>query len=159
MKTRSKSFFSAGLLLLLAVVAASAQFRGFQAANVAVPPPVKLAPGETVDVPLIVRIRKDYHINANKPSEEYLIPTELTWSAPGFDVVKTDYPEAELFVSKFSQEPLLVYSGEITITSELRAPAKLPAGLTELTGSLSYQACTDKSCLAPVSAEFNVPVR
>ena len=32
-------------------------------------------------------------------------------------------------------------------------------GLTELTGKLRYQACTDKACLAPTATKFKVPVR
>ena len=158
MRQRSKSCSKAALLLLAALTA-SAQFRGFQAANVAVPAPVKLVAGETIEVPLTVRIRKDYHINSNKPAEDYLIPTRLTWEEQGVEVLGTDYPESELFVSKFSDEPMFVYSGEITITSKLRLPAKLPDGLTELTGKLRYQACTDKACLAPTATEFRVPVR
>ncbi len=163
MKLRSKSCSSAVLILtatLLTALTASGQFRGFQAANVAAPAPLELVAGETVEAPITVRIRNGYHINSNRPAEDYLIPTELSWQADhGVQVVETAYPEAELFVSKFSDEPMLVYSGEIVITAKLRAPAKLPQGLTELVGKLHYQACTDKACLAPAAAEFTVPLR
>ena len=158
MKPRSKSCFSAAVALL-AALSASAQFRGFQAANVAPPPPLELVPGEIVEAPLTVRIRKGYHINSNEPAEDYLIPTRVEWNPQGVEVVETSYPEAELFTSQFSDEPLLVYSGEIVITAKLRAPSKPPEGMTELVGKLHYQACTDKACLAPTAVEFAIPLR
>lgn len=146
------------LLALLAATAAWGQFRGFQAAAVSPPPPLLLEAGKTVEGSLAVRIRPGYHINSNKPAEEYLIPTKLTWTTPGLET-EVVYPEAELFVSQFSPEAMLVYSGEIEIKTKFKAPTKLPAGLTEIAGKLRYQACTDKACLAPTSLDVTIPLR
>ncbi len=104
----------------------------------------------------MVRIRPGYHINSNQPREEYLIPTAVTWQAPALDLVGVEFPEAEIVRYSFSDEPLSVFSGEIVITTIFRVPEKAPK-ISEIRGSLRYQACNDKSCLAPTSAEFTAP--
>lgn len=159
MRSKLNRCSSVGIVLaLLTATAAWGQFRGFQAATVAPPAPLLLEAGKTVESSILVRIRPGYHINSNKPAEEYLIPTKLTWNTPGLesDVI---YPESELFVSQFSDEAMLVFSGEIELKSRFKAPAKLPSGLTEISGTLRYQACTDKACLAPTSLDVSIPLR
>jgi hypothetical protein len=113
--------------------------------------------GAEVRVPVIVRIRQGYHINSNKPAEDYLIPTQIVWDAAPLEVVRVDYPEAEVVTYDFSEKPLSVYSGEIEIVTVLRAPSKSTPGET-ITGRLHYQACNDKACLAPASTAISVPV-
>jgi Disulphide bond corrector protein DsbC len=146
------------VLALLTTTAAWGQFRGFQAATIAPPASLQLEAGKTAEHSLVVRIRPGYHINSDKPAEEYLIPTKLTWNTPGLESEVT-YPESELFVSQFSDEAMLVFSGEIEVKTQFKAPAKLPAGLTEIAGTLRYQACTDKACLAPTSLDVTIPLR
>ena len=145
------------LTALLAAIAAAAQFRGFQAATVAPPAPVAVKAGSEVRVPIQVRIRSGYHINSDKPAEDYLIPTQIAWDAAPLEVVSVEYPEAEIVSYEFSEKPLSVFSGEIEIVTILRAPAKASPGET-LSGRLHYQACNDKACLAPTSTEISVPL-
>ena len=142
---------------LLAALAAAGQFRGFQAATVAPPAPVKVVAGEEVRVPLLVRIRPGYHINSDKPAEDYLIPTQIVWDAAPLQVVRVEYPEPEIVTYDFSEKPLSVYSGEIEIVTILEAPAKAAPG-ESLKGRLHYQACNDKACLAPTSTDISVPL-
>ena len=105
----------------------------------------------------MVRIRPGYHINSDQPREEYLIPTTVTWEAPALKLERVEFPEAEIVKYSFSDEPLSVFSGEIVITTVFRVPEKAPA-MSEIRGSLRYQACNDKSCLAPTSADFAATV-
>lgn len=149
----------AAALVFLAATSGWAQFRGFQAATVMPPAPVALTVGEPVDASIFVRVRRGYHINSDKPAEQYMIPTRLTWDLEPADAATVTYPEAELFVSQFSDEALLVYSGEVEFKTRFVIPANVRPGLTELTGTLRYQACTDKACLAPTSVEFTLPIR
>ena len=145
------------VVALLAALALGAQFRGFQAASVAPSPPVTVKPGAEVRVPLTVRIRSGYHINSDKPAEDYLIPTQVVWDAAPLQVVRVEYPEAEIVSYPFSEKPLSVYSGEIEIVTVLEAPANAKPGET-LSGRLHYQACNDKACLAPVSTDISIPI-
>lgn len=146
------------VLALLAANAAWGQFRGFQAAVASPAAPIALEAGKTVEGSLVIRVRPGYHINSNKPAEEYLIPTKLIWNTAGLEAEVT-YPESKLFVSEFSDEAMLVFSGEIEFKTKFTASAKLPPGLTEIAGTLRYQACTDKACLAPTSLDVTIPLR
>jgi hypothetical protein len=161
---RLRSFCKAATLLtaasavLLHSDAAMAQFRGVQAASVMPPKTVQIKPGEDLAVSLKVAIRPGYHMNSDKPAEDYLIPTRLTWDVAGLTVKSVEYPKAETVKYEFSEKPLSVFSGTITLLSTFKAPETLPAGLNALTGKLRYQACNDKACLPPVTADVSVPV-
>jgi hypothetical protein len=146
------------LLLQAAGVAPGQSFRGRQTASVVPPLPVKLEPGKEVVIPIQVRIRSGYHINSDKPAEQYLIPTRLTWNAPTLKLKDVIYPEAEIVNYAFSEEPLSVFSDTITIKSAFQVPPNVPSSLTELPGQLRYQACNDKACLPPATLDITVPV-
>jgi len=160
---KSKSFCSLAAAVVLAATTLGAplgaQFRGFQAAVALPPPPVSAEPGEEFDLPVTVRIRDGYHINSHQPLEEYLIPTRLTWEADGFEVLGVEFPQAELVQYEFSDGPLSVFSGEIAVTTKLRAPKTLGDKPVTLTGKLRYQACNEKACLAPTSVDVQAVVR
>lgn len=159
---RSRSYSRAATLLITAALlcngAAPAQFRGVQAASVMPPKAVKLTPGEDVVVALKVAIRPGYHMNSDTPAEDYLIPTKLTWDVAGLTVESVEYPDPEIVNYEFSEKPLSVFSGTITLSSTFAVPKTLPPGLTELAGKLRYQACTEKACLPPVTVDVHVPV-
>jgi DsbC/DsbD-like thiol-disulfide interchange protein len=144
---------------LLFAGGAVGQFRGVQAASVMPPGAVRLKAGEELSIPLKIVIRPGYHINSNTPAEDYLIPTRLAWNDAGLKVKSIDYPKPETVKYEFSEKPLSVFSGSITLRSILAVPDPAPAGLKELSGKLRYQACTEKACLPPVTVDVNVPVR
>ena len=137
------------LLVVLAGSASAQSFGGFQAASIAPPGLVAIAPGQDATVALTIRIRPGDHINSNKPAEDYLIATKLTWDQSPLKLKAVDYPEAESVKYSFSPKPLLVYSGNVTVNSTFSVPKDAPADLTELTGTLLYQACDDKTCFRP----------
>ena len=144
------------LLAVLAGPAAAQSFGGFQAASIAPPGLITISPGQDATVPLTIRIRPGYHINSREPAEEYLIATKLTWDESPLQLKAVDYPEAEIVKYSFSPKPLLVYSGNITVNSTFSAPEKVPLDLDELTGTLRYQACNDKSCFRPQKIRVKV---
>ena len=115
--------------------------------------------GSTLEVPLKVTIRPGYHINSNRPAEDYLIPTVLDWESEHVTVQGVTYPKAESVRYEFSEKPLLVYSGTVTIVSRLSVAANAPSAPATLNGKLRYQACTDKMCLAPRTLDVSVPIR
>ena len=115
--------------------------------------------GAEFQAPLKLAIRNGYHINSNTPSEDYLIPTVITWDAGPLAERGVTYPKAESVRYDFSSNPLLVYSGTVTVVSRFAVSADAPRGQTTLKGKLRYQACTEKMCLAPRTLEFSVPVK
>lgn len=155
-----KTYFRVlGSVVVLAGLAAGQTFRGVRPASVLPVAPVAVEAGAVVEIVVPVQIRPGYHMNSDKPNEQYLIPTSLEWTADGFEVESVEYPEAEEVVYAFSDKPLSVFSGKILIRSRIRAPKTLPPSLEEVTGKLRYQACTDKACLAPRTVDVKVAIR
>jgi len=148
------------VVLLVALASGALWAQGFsgglRAATVVPGAAVKLEPGKTAEVSVAIQIRPNYHINSNAPADEYLIPTRLTWESSGLDWKKTEYPEAETVNYSFSDKPLSVYSNKIVIVSHFAVPEKVPASLTELKGKLRYQACNNRACLPPKTADVTV---
>jgi len=158
---RSSSCFKALAALaasLAPALLAGQSFRGFHPASIVPPSRVAVKPGQETVVRVEVRIRPGYHINSHQPNEEYLIPTRLRWENAGLKVRRVEYPEAETVRYEFSEEPLSVYSGKIAMVSVFEPVEKIPEGLTELQGTLHYQACTEKVCLPPKTLPVKVPV-
>jgi thiol:disulfide interchange protein DsbD len=114
--------------------------------------------GSQVDAKLALELQAGYHVNSNKPMEDYLIPLRLTWNpgplTPG-DVI---YPQPQLETYSFSKVPLSVFSGSFALVTRFTAPANAPLGPSTLTGKLRYQACDDRKCLAPKTLDVKLPV-
>ncbi len=113
-------------------------------------------PGSTVRVAARVAIDDHWHVNSNTPSYEYLIPTELSFELPdGTSTTHITYPPHKMLGFDFTDEPIAVYDGTVTILAELSLPQDIAAGTLESQAALRYQACDDKQCLPPVTA--NIP--
>lgn len=99
-----------------------------------------------------VKIDEQWHINSNKPYEDYLIPTELLIDEnEKFTLKSVTYPEAHDFKFAFSESPLSVWEGEIIIGAIVAVSGNVGTGSHSLVVNLEYQACNDMSCLAPTS--------
>lgn len=107
--------------------------------------------GSTFDVDMVVGIMAGFHVNAHKPSEDYLIPTTLTAKLPaGFKELGTNYPPGMAKKLSFTDKPLLVYTGKFTVHAKFAAEGNAPLGKVKLPFTLQYQACNDSVCLPPV---------
>jgi hypothetical protein len=109
--------------------------------------------GGRVRVEVRLTIPEGWHLNSHQPLQEYLIPTELRLE-PGetYQLMRVDYPEGETVTLPFSPEPLSVYQGTVTLAAEVRVPPSLGAGTHTIPIRVSYQACSDRECLAPADA-------
>lgn len=114
--------------------------------------------GASFEVAIVADILEGFHINTDKPLQDYLIPTVLRLDPPkGFRVVEVVYPKGKLEKFSFSPEQLAVYDGRVTMRIRLEAAADAPLGVQQLPVKLRYQACNDTACLRPVTVD--VPVR
>lgn len=142
------------LLIFLLSITASAQF-GFKQDHVKIKTYSsldKLYSGSENKFAVKVSIEDGWHINSNKPYEEFLIPTEVKLeSAKGFSLSNVVYPAAKDYKFSFSDNPLSVWEGEILIGGLLNVENDIAPGNYELIFTLEYQACNDMSCLAPTS--------
>ena len=111
------------------------------------------APGSAAVVVARVTVEDGWHVNANVPTFDYLIPTELVLALPeGWKTAGITYPEAEHQKFTFAEEPLAVYDGTVEIHAELAVPAGAAAGGYPVAATLQYQACDDQQCLPPTEA-------
>jgi len=118
---------------------------------------VNVQPGETLRMALKVDLgAPEWHVNANKPLDEFLIPTELTLTPPaGIAVREIVYPEPKTITLEGTTDTLAVYGHQFTIGVLLATESTLVPGNHGIEGALRYQACDNKQCLPPKS----IPVR
>jgi cytochrome c biogenesis protein CcdA/thiol-disulfide isomerase/thioredoxin len=132
-------------------------------------------PGGTLRVALVCTLSPGWHMNANKPLDEFLIPTELQFKpedniplnppsegdsrkAP-LTVKSVGYPPARQVTLSFSPDPLAVYEGTFVLGVDIAVAADAAPGTQTLHGILRYQACNDKSCMPPVNKVVELPVK
>ncbi len=119
----------------------------------------QVRPGDTFKVGVKATLDKAWHINSHKPTEDFLIPTVVTFdSLAGVEIGPVHYPEGIMKKFEFADEPLSVYEGEVIFWAEVRAAKTLQTDTLRISGTFSYQACNDVSCLAPDKSRFEVAV-
>jgi thiol:disulfide interchange protein DsbD len=121
--------------------------------------PLTLAAGARAAIPVTLEIAAGWHINANPPSPDYLIPTTVALrGATGLTPGRTTYPAGDPVKLAFDENPLSVYSGQVTMRVVLAAAPTAANGAHTLAGSVRFQACNDEVCLAPTSVPFALEV-
>ncbi len=105
---------------------------------------------------LRVVVQPGFHVNSDKPKDEFLIPLKLTWTAGPLEAKSVTYPKPEEI--KVGKEMLTVYTGTFNIQTEFKAPENATSGSVEMTGKLRYQACNNEMCFRPASIDVRLPV-
>src|SRR6185436_11412916 len=108
---------------------------------------------------VVLAIEPKWHINANPPSPDYMIPTAVKLT-PAFGVApgKVAYPKPMSLKVEFDEQPLSVYTESATIHVPLDAAATAENGKHVLHGTLRYQACNDAVCTAPQTIPFTLAI-
>lgn len=107
-------------------------------------------------IPLAVQ--PGYHVNSNKPADEYLIPISLKWTKAGaLEPGAVVYPKPSMEKYAFSDKPLSVFTGNFDVIANFKVAPNAPAGPGAAVGRLRYQACNDKACFPPKTIEITVP--
>ena len=116
--------------------------------------------GSTFEVAVVLSIARGYHMNSNKPLDEFLIPTTINAQFPaGFQPISMDYPQGQLLKFAFSPDkPLSVYSGSVALRAKIQARPTAKVGTDTIPFIVHYQVCNDSSCLPPVKVPVNVQV-
>jgi Disulphide bond corrector protein DsbC len=117
---------------------------------------VAIKRGGEADVKLKAQLRTGFHVNSDKPTDEYLIPLKLTWAKEPLQTEQITYPKPQLEKYEFSMTPLSVFSGNFEIVTRFKAPASLNPGPVIVNGKLRYQACNNKECLPPKNLDVTV---
>ncbi|MHB8852696.1 MAG: protein-disulfide reductase DsbD family protein [Ignavibacteriaceae bacterium] len=114
----------------------------------------KVRVGSQFQIAVKADVDDSWHINSDKPNEDYLIPTKISIdTSNGFKLQSVIYPKANNIKLSFSEKPLSVWEGEIFFTGTVYVPQNLTPGNYPLLVKLEYQSCNNQTCSPPVSAE------
>ncbi len=151
-----RNFGLSGALLAMACATLWAQAGGV----LTVAPPARLRVPRTgvVEHSLKLAVEPSYHVNSDKPNDEYLIPLRLSWDSGAVDVLAVLFPKPLVEKSDFSDKPLSLFTGNFEIVTQFKRAAGATPGPGLLTGKLRYQACNDKMCLPPKNIVVKVPL-
>jgi thiol:disulfide interchange protein len=113
--------------------------------------------GSTVRAVLTFDLGDNWHVNAHKPLDQFLIPTELMiTAASGISLANTVYPEYILF--DLAGDKLAVYEHTFHIGVILQIAADAAPGEHKLAGELKYQACNNEMCFPPAKLPLEITV-
>jgi thiol:disulfide interchange protein len=117
------------------------------------------AHGEISEVAVEVAIKDGWHVNSDRPSLEFLIPTGVEFDLPeGVSVETVTYPDPVIRQLKFGgDKQLSLFEGEFAIRVRLSGTEATAGG--ELAVKLRYQACNDTVCLRPTTVTLPVDSR
>lgn len=159
-RTRWLLWASLLAMLLLAMLASSAARADEGPVRVSVPTaPVKIKAGQTVAVPIQVKIARGWHIFGAKPLVDGVRPAAITLKgAGGVGVVPISLPAAKKMHVEPLQADANVYESTVQVEIKLKADPKAAAGACTLDGQFAFQACSDRQCMLPRKVSFKIPV-
>jgi hypothetical protein len=112
--------------------------------------------GEAVQVKIPVTVDPGFHVNSDKPREEFLIPLRLTWSSTGaLQPGAVTYPKPA--TETVAGDKLLVFTGKFDIAANFTIAPNATAGPGSAVGKLRYQACNSNTCFPPRNIDITVP--
>jgi thiol:disulfide interchange protein DsbD len=126
-----------------------------------IPSAEKFKLGQTYELSLELSIRAPYHINSDQPTEDFLIPTTVDFALKkGVSFGRVIFPPAEMRKLELSENPLSIYEGKILIKTSVTLAADFKEKELLIEGRIGYQACDERSCLAPTDIAFSrkIPV-
>ena len=98
-----------------------------------------------------IDIKEGWHLNSNKPFDEYLTPTSIKlMDTSGIKMIRIDYPPEMITKLQFSDAELSLYEGMITIQVILKADDNFLISKKKALLGLEYQSCNNQTCLFPV---------
>ncbi len=113
--------------------------------------------GSTVRAVFTFNLGDTWHVNAHKPLDQFLIPTELTVDpAGGISLANTVYPEHILF--DLAGDKLAVYEHTFHVGVVLQIAPDAAPGEHKLAGELKYQACNNEMCFPPAKLPLEITV-
>jgi hypothetical protein len=116
--------------------------------------PLMVKRGESVTEVLKAVVLQGFHVNSDKPKDEYLIPLKLTWDDKGPLAAKSiTYPKPEEMDLNGSQ--MVVYTGTVPIETTFAVAKDAAKGTATMTGKLRYQACNNHMCFRPSTLDVH----
>jgi thiol:disulfide interchange protein DsbD len=115
--------------------------------------------GSQMKFALKLMIEDTWHINSDKPNEEFLIASKLDVTEnENFELIKIVFPEAHEYNFGFSDLPVSVFEGEVFVAGILQVNENASTGNYEIPIEFTYQACNDMTCMPPNSVKDTILV-
>ncbi len=112
-----------------------------------------LVAGDPARLAVVLSVDNGWHVNSDDPGDEFSMETTLEWVLPeGFVIRSTRFPDGEKLSFEFSDVPIEVWQGEVSILADLVVPQSA-AGDAVLAVKLTAQACNDIQCLPPTTVK------
>ena len=120
----------------------------------------KIAPGDQLLVAVELTVDDGWHVNSNKPNEDFLIPTELDLAEnQSASLDRVVYPDAKSVRFEFSPDiPLSVFDEKVWIRAHLTVNKDAYPGPDTIKLNLTAQACDNRSCIAPATHILAIPI-
>ncbi len=152
-----KQIFAAILVIFVMGVEGSAAKTDPAVSVRTIAPAGLLSPGKQAILTVELIIASPYHINSDRPLEDFLIPTTLEFE-PNSRVTfgKPVFPAAPEKKLPFSEAPMSVYEGIVRIPVEIIPAADLATETVSIKGRARYQACDNFACLPPTYLNFSL---
>jgi len=104
-----------------------------------------------------INIKDGWHLNSNKPLDEYMTPTSVKLKdTSGLKIINIEYPPEIITKLQFSDSELSLYEGMVTIKVTLKADDVFIKDKKKAEFELEYQSCNNQTCLFPVQKVLRV---
>ncbi len=107
------------------------------------PANVSIPVGESTTILVTLQMDRGWHVNSNKPGNEYTIPLSFTSLNEGVSI-EVKWPKSKKMVS--AGERVMVFGGDISIPITLTASSSAAGKVTLMA---RWQSCNEDTCLAP----------
>jgi len=121
---------------------------------------LSVKPGDSFQVDVAIAIDDGWHLYAENPDADFLIPTTVTVeSSPPLVVGTIQKPEAHRAMDPFVTQELNTYTGRIWFHVPVTISADAAPGTITLALTVRTQACDASRCLQPQTTMLRLPVR
>ncbi|MCX7875405.1 MAG: protein-disulfide reductase DsbD [Melioribacteraceae bacterium] len=110
---------------------------------------ISIDAGKEFQINLQAKIQNGWHINSNKPLDEFLIATKIFIKDKNFEIKKIEYPKAKEIKLEFSENPVSVFDGTENFKVTLVSKNNLSNDEYKLPIYFYYQGCNNESCMPP----------
>lgn len=118
----------------------------------------KVYPGSEFKIAVKVNVDSGWHVNSDKPHEDFLIPSQLSIDTAIFKLDKVVYPKPHDLKLEISDVPLSVWESEVYVGALVKSPEKLAPGKYILPVVIDYQACNNMTCMPPNSVKDTLEI-
>ena len=115
--------------------------------------------GSTARGTIVMSIPGGLHVNSNRPSSQYSIPTTVRLSGAGVRLGAVGYPRGANRKFDFSESAINVYEGTVRFPFTVKVPANFRGNAVRVRAVVKYQACTTEVCYPPKTKEITMTAR